>query len=119
MGMATTTIRPGEVTSAQLEHQHRPPPPEWLLVADHVIDRLPSVAAKLGPLRSGLGAHVAMLWIVVAVLAVGSVYHLIGDGTLRDKVERTECHVEWLVEREVARDRGEPPPPFSPLACSR
>jgi hypothetical protein len=113
----STPIRPGELTAAQLEHQYKPPPPEWLLVADHVIDRLPAIAAKLGPIKGGLGAHVLLLWLAVAAAYVGGVLHVMGDGSLRAKVERTECHVTWLVERAVAEDRGEPAPPFSPLGC--
>ncbi len=117
MGMATTTIRPGEMTAQQIHGG--PPAPSWVPVVDHVLDRLPAliptVAAKLG---KGPGGHVVALWIVVASMAAGMALHIVGDGTLRAQLGRTECHVEWLVSREIARDRGEPPPPFSPLACS-
>ncbi len=117
MSLATTTIRSGEMTAQQIHGA--PPVPSWVPVVDHVLDRLPSVipsvATKLG---KGPGGHVVALWIVVAAMAAGGALHIVGDGTLRAQVERTECHVEWLVSREIARDRGEAPPAFSPLACS-
>jgi hypothetical protein len=100
------------------------PQPAWVPVVDHVLERLPIVLDRLPALatslkRSGASGHIAALWIVVAGLTVGLVVHIAGDESLRAKVDRTECHVEWLVERAVAEDRGEPPPPFSPLACGR
>lgn len=102
--------------------------PAWMPVVDHVLDRLPAIASGLGGSikKSGMGGHIVALWITVGALAVGLVVHVAGDGSLRSKVDRTEakvdrteCHVEWLVERAVAEDRGEPAPPFSPLACDR
>ena len=125
MRVAMKTLRPGEITAAELEGQDPKALPEWVAVVDHVFDRLPTVAgrlSKLGPISPG--GHIIALWIVVAVAICGGVFHVMGDGTLRAKVERTEakvdrteCYVEWLVERAVAEDRGEPPPPFSPQGC--
>ncbi len=117
MSIATTTIRPGEMRAEQI---HGAPVPSWVPVVDHVLAQLPAVipnvATKLG--GKGPGGHVVALWIVVASMAAGMALHIVGDGTLRAQLGRTECHVEWLVSREIARDRGEAPPAFSPLACS-
>ena len=74
---------------------------------------LPAVGSKLGT----PGPHIAALWLVFVGLTTAFVLHMLGDGTLRDQVQRTECHVEWLVERAVAEDRGLPAPQFTPLAC--
>lgn len=120
--MAVRTIRPGELTASQLEvHEttvKASEVPTWIMVADHVLDRLPTVAGRLGALKLGPGGgHIVALWIVLATGIVGGVVHVIGDGSLRAKVDRTECRVEWLVERAVAQDLGQPAPPFSPLAC--
>lgn len=78
----------------------------------------PAVVEKLGK-TGGQWVAIGMLTIVVGGLSAAFGLHLLGDGTLRAKVDRTECHVEWLVEREVAKDRGEPLPAFHPLACGR
>jgi len=96
--------------------------PAWVPVVDHVIDRfgtsvLPAIATRIK--RSGPDGHIAVLWCAFGALTLGFVLHVLGDGTLRAKVDRTECHVNYLVERAIAEDRGEPPPPFSPLACYR
>jgi hypothetical protein len=87
-------------------------------VAREFAERAPAVAEKLG--KSG-GQWVAIGFLTTGLIGLGTMFvaHLVGDGTLRAKVNRTECHVEWLVEREVAKDRGEPLPAFHPLACGR
>jgi hypothetical protein len=116
---ARITNQPGGFTPHEAEHSTAKEAdlPEWILVADHIIDRLPTVAGRLGAIKLGPGGHILALWIVLGAAIVGGVMHIIGDGSLRSKVDRTECHVEWLVERAVAEDRGEPAPPFSPLGC--
>mgnify|MGYP003406262659 CR=1 FL=1 len=115
------TLLPGEVSHLELQEHAKAQPeplPGWVVIVDHVLDRLPGAAQRLGVIKLGPGGgHIIALWIVLGAGIVGGVVHVMGDGTLRAKVDRTECHVEWLVERAVAEDRGEPPPPFSPLAC--
>jgi hypothetical protein len=115
------TIPPTAGFTAEQIHGAPASVPAWVPIVDHVLAQLPTVVpAVAGNLKlSPGGGHIVALWIVVAAMAVGGVLHVLGDGTLRDKVDRTECHVEWLVERAVAEDRGQPPPPFSPLACDR
>lgn len=117
--MATArTLLPGEVTATQVatgdpyrapQEPPRDPAEFWVRVAERVIDRL----------GKGPTGHVRLLWLAVGALTAAFGAHLVGDGTVKAKASRTECLVEFLVERELARDRGEPPPPFSPLACSK
>jgi hypothetical protein len=110
------TLLPGEVSHLEMqEHAKSQQLPEWVTVADHVLDRLPAISSKLR--LAGPGGHIVALWIVVGAVTVALVSHLVGDGTVRSTAKRSECLVEWLVERAVAEDRGEPPPPFSPLGC--
>lgn len=117
MATRTPSIRPGELTVSQLEvHESTvksgAPLPEWVAVADHVIDRLPAITAKLGGV--GPGGHTLLQWVAIVALAVGLVMHVVGDGTVREEAKKTNRLVEWLVRRAIAEDNGEPPPPFDP-----
>lgn len=88
--------------------------PEWLTVVDHIVDRLPDASRKIGATRFP-GGHVLVLWVIVAALAVGFVAHVVGDGTVKAKADRTEELVEWLVRRAIAEDAGKEPPPYPVL----
>jgi hypothetical protein len=123
--MAAVAMKLGDTQVPTGPPTQEKPVPAWVPVVDHVLDRLPALAATVMPAvvakvkRSGPSGHIAAQWVVLGALTIAFALHVLGDGSLRSKVDRTECHVEWLVERAVAEDRGEPPPPFSPLSCSR
>lgn len=89
-----------------------------LTVADYTIEKLSESKATGGDGGSRwVTVGLAVLYLLVVVHAAAFGMHLVGDGTVRKKTDRTECLVEWLVERSVAEDRGEPKPSFSPLGC--
>lgn len=85
----------------------------FIAITDYVIAKVPAAGGG----GRGMGVAVAVLYLFVVVHAAGFVAHLVGDGTVKARAARTDCHVVWLVMRAVADDRGEPPPPFDPLAC--
>lgn len=114
MRQTMRTLRPGEVSTKDLMgpvSDEEPPPP-----ADPV-ERV-AVAVTREALKqltrstTGRGQ-----WAAIIALAAAFAMHIVGDGTVRANAERTECLVEWLVNRAVAEDQGQPPPQLSPLAC--
>lgn len=120
MASHTNTIRPGEMTASQLgigQPPAEPDLPEWVRIADHVFDRvadrLPGMADRIGkggPI--GPLIHIVLLWVIVFGLVSAFAVHIVGDGLVREKTDRTERLVEWLVMRALAEDRNEPPPPY-------
>ena len=126
MGERVHTIRPGELRAEEIVGTAHPLRPnaatEPVVYADPWIGRLTAVADHvMGQMPAGSGGGrtvaIAILYLLVVVHAAAFGAHLVGDGSVKAKAARTECLVEWLVERAVADDQGKPPPPFSPLSC--
>lgn len=113
------TIRPGELpTGVPLPVAKERTEPYMVAPAtdEPWEDRLVGAVMRQGTKELAKGGKRA-LWIAVILLAMvegvtagGFALHMIGDGTVREKTDKTERLVEWLVRREVARDTGQPPP---------
>lgn len=117
------TIRPGELRAEDIPSSSQSIRAEQPVVfADPWVGRLTAVADHvIGQMPAGSGGGrtvaIAVLYLLVVVHAAAFGAHLVSDGTTKAKADRTECLVEWLVERAVAEDQAKPPPPFSPLSC--
>jgi hypothetical protein len=108
---------PGHVMHPQTEPHDSLPPLEpkiaqWLAIAEHVAVRFPGIATKLSPGPGGPSGHIIALWIVLAATVVALASHIVGEGTVRAKLDRMEKIVEWLGKRAIAEDRGAPPPEY-------
>ena len=62
--------------------------------------------------NKALWAAVFALSVAVGLIGGGLYLHVQGDGSVRDKTDRTNRLVVWLVRCEQARQRGEAPPPL-------
>jgi len=111
--MPVKTLRPGEMTAAQLEQSS---------VEAQVAGAVTREAAVA--LRNGGGPLVQ--WLLIVGLYIGGIVHVLGDGTVRERSGPTEALVGdterrlatvealvyWLAECEAARQDGSTPPRF-------
>lgn len=51
-------------------------------------------------------------WAAIMLTAAALVWHVMGDGTVREENRKTRVLVEWLVRRDLAREHAEPLPPL-------
>jgi hypothetical protein len=49
-------------------------------------------------------------WLAIGALTAAFVWHVMGDGTVREESRKTKVLVEWLVRRDLAREHNEPLP---------
>lgn len=98
-----STIRPGELTAAEIASAQAVPEGTPAQVAAAVTREAFTQMGKGGP---------RALWAAIVLLASAFLWHIQGDGTVREEARSTKVLVTWLVRCEMARQSDEPPPPF-------
>lgn len=115
-----TTLVPTTAPATSSSSMHTEHVQMAVAVAREFADRAPAVVERVSKMgTSGLWAAVIFLAASQGVQVAAFLLHLQGDGTLRNQVDRTECHVDYLVDRALATDRGDPPPQYQPRSCDR
>lgn len=99
---AARTIRPGELTVEQLTGE---PAPEGTSA------QVAAAVTREALTQLGKGGN-RPVWGAMFLLATAFVWHIMGDGTIREEARSTKVLVVWLVRCEQARQRGESPPAF-------
>ena len=111
----TPTLVPGASLPGLPGHVvHPPTEPHAVAEAPHVdAERIAAAVTReaLGALVKAGGSGRGQ-WAAIVALAAALAVHIVGDGTVRTKVDRMERIVEWLGARAIAEDRGDPPPPY-------
>jgi hypothetical protein len=101
------------------------------LAANHLAQGQPLEQATTVAIRSFATAVAsggpAVQWLLIVGLYIGGIVHVLGDGTVRERSEKTAASVDsverrleriedlagWLAQCELARQNGQPPPPFT------
>lgn len=114
MGMATTTIRPGEMRAEQIHGAQQqstatadaPMAPPFASTGSVAGDIGASVGREaVAQMRRGGPA--TALWMAIAILAAGYVHHYMDGLSYTARAKRMEDLVEWLVFCKLAEQQGQ------------